>query len=139
SCALAKDGINTRPANAAYVAARTDDMNKLPNERTNATHGKARRGFRRQTGRGGARGWLGPSRMPTGVNASAVSSGRTLSGSLLIAMNAVEGSAIVEAWARPRQHSCAVPADAGCWSSSCWAPPCCILGRHIAAQVIGAP
>jgi hypothetical protein len=31
SCALAKDGINARPANAANLAARTDNMNKLPN------------------------------------------------------------------------------------------------------------
>ena len=30
SCALANDGINARPANAANVAARTDNMNKLP-------------------------------------------------------------------------------------------------------------
>jgi hypothetical protein len=31
SCALANDGINARPANAANLAARTDDMTRLPN------------------------------------------------------------------------------------------------------------
>ena len=78
-----------------YVAARTDNMKNSPTRRTNATHGKARRGFRRQAGRGGARGWLGPSRMPTGVSASAVSSGRTLAGRRSMATNAVDGSASV--------------------------------------------
>src|SRR4029453_6213040 len=51
SGAAAGDGIDAMPANTAIRTARTDDMTKLPNQRTNATHGKARRGFRRQVER----------------------------------------------------------------------------------------
>ena len=83
-----------------------------------------------RAGRGGARGWLGPSRIPTGVSASAVSSGRTIAGGRSMATDAVDGSARVVAWARPRQHSCSVPAVAGCWSSPCWRPCCAQAHRR---------
>src|SRR5580704_10131293 len=111
SCALASAGISARPANAASVAARTDSMKFSHDRQTNATRGKARSGFRCQTREGGARGWLGPSRMPTGPRASTATGGRsTRTAKSGVTTNDAEGAARVGAWARPRQHSCILPA-----------------------------
>ena len=98
--------------------------------RTNATRERV---AAYAVGKGGARGWLGPSRMPTGVKVWAASRDRSLMLGRSTVMKAVEGSARPGAWARPRQQSCTVAVDFDCWSS-CWAP-----GRHIAAQFAGAP
>src|SRR5882724_8800484 len=75
SCALANAGISARTPKAATVAARIDNM-KYSSRQTNNCHAHgAHGGVSCQARRGGPRGWLGPSRMPTGVGCSEGSDG----------------------------------------------------------------
>src|SRR5438105_6742515 len=59
--ALANAGPNARPANAARLATRMNNIEMLLDGQTNATHRQAHRGYDCQTRMGGPRGWLGPS------------------------------------------------------------------------------
>lgn len=123
--------IEARPANTVGVALRTDNIKPSLHDERDALH--TRRDFWRQVGEGGPLGWLGPSRIPTGVGYRVGSAGRVAEIGRSAATKCVGGAAKLGAWARPRQHSCGVPAGEG------WLPSCAVLGRHIAAQLVGAP